>query len=134
MIGTRQLRDHVPLGQEFDCVQLAGQPAPGEKEAWNADALMEGGRAGTGMGDFLAALEDRVKAEETPVGAAPTASGPVGRLPQQNFGRDRAVVSRSVITDQCPICLAVYGNRKSGSSRWMADLRELQPFDERRVQ
>lgn len=61
----RKLRDHVPLGLEFDYVQLAGQPAPGEKEAWNADALMEGVRAGTGRGDFLAALEDRVKAEET---------------------------------------------------------------------
>lgn len=59
------MRDHVPLGLEFDYVQLAGQPAPGEKEAWNADALMEGVRAGTGRGDFLAALEDRVKAEET---------------------------------------------------------------------
>ena len=64
LIGTRQLRDHVPLGLEFGYVQLAGQPAPGEKEAWNADALMEGVRAGTGRGDFLAALEDRVKAEE----------------------------------------------------------------------
>ena len=30
-----------------------------------ADALMEGVRAGTGRGDFLAAVEDRVKAEET---------------------------------------------------------------------
>ena len=30
-IDTRKLRDHVPLGLEFDCVQLAGQPAPGEK-------------------------------------------------------------------------------------------------------
>ena len=45
--------------------QLVGQPAPGETEAWNADALMEGVRAGTGRGDFLAALKDRVKAEET---------------------------------------------------------------------
>ena len=44
------------LGLEFD---------PGEKEAWNADALVEGVRAGTGRGDFLAALEDRVTAEET---------------------------------------------------------------------
>ena len=44
---------------------MAGQPAPGEKEAWNADALMEGVRVGTGRGDFLAALEDRVKAQET---------------------------------------------------------------------
>ena len=52
------------MGLEFDYVQLAGQPAPGEKEAWNADALMEGVRVGTGRGDFLAALEDRVKAEE----------------------------------------------------------------------
>ena len=26
--GTRQLRDHVPLGLEFDYAQLAGQPAP----------------------------------------------------------------------------------------------------------
>ena len=42
LMGTRQLRDHVPLGLEFDYVQLAGQPAPGEKEAWNADALIEG--------------------------------------------------------------------------------------------
>ena len=41
------------------------KPAPREKEAWNADALMEGVRAGTGRGDFLAALEDRVRAEET---------------------------------------------------------------------
>ena len=65
LIGTRQLRDHVPLGLEFDYVQLAGQPAPGEKEAWNADALMEGVRVGSGRSDFLAALEDRVKAEET---------------------------------------------------------------------
>ena len=65
LIGTRQLRDHVPLGLEFDHVQLAGQLAPGEKEAWNADALMEGVRVGTRRGDFLAALEDRVKAEET---------------------------------------------------------------------
>ena len=62
--GTRQLRDHVPLGLEFDYVQLAGQPASGEKESWNADAFMEGVRAGTWRGDFLAALEDRVKAEE----------------------------------------------------------------------
>ena len=65
LIGTRQLRDHVPLGLEFDYVQLAGQPAPGEKEAWNADALVEGVRAVAGRGDFLAALEDRVKAVET---------------------------------------------------------------------
>ena len=42
LISTRQLRDHVPLGLEFDYIQLAGQPAPGEREAWNADALMEG--------------------------------------------------------------------------------------------
>ena len=27
-IGTRQVRDRVPLGLEFDYVQLAGQPAP----------------------------------------------------------------------------------------------------------
>ena len=65
LIDTRKLRDHVPLGLEFNYVQLAGQPAPGEKEAWNADALMEGVRAGTGRRDFLAASEDRVKAEET---------------------------------------------------------------------
>ena len=64
LIGTRKLRDHVPLGLEFDYVQLAGQPTPGEKEARNAGALMEGVRAGTERGDFLAALEDRVKAEE----------------------------------------------------------------------
>ena len=37
----------MPLGLEFDYVQLAGQPAPGEREAWNADALMEGVRVGT---------------------------------------------------------------------------------------
>ena len=48
VVGTRQLRDHVPLSLEFNYVQLAGQPAPGEKEAWNADASMEGVRAGTG--------------------------------------------------------------------------------------
>ena len=66
LIDTRQLRDHAPLGLEFDYVQLAGQqPAPGEKEAWNADALMENVRGGTGRVDFLAALEDKVKAEET---------------------------------------------------------------------
>ena len=59
LIGTRQLRDHVPLGLEFDYVQLAGRPAPGEKEAWNADAFMEGVRVGTGRGEFLAVLEDR---------------------------------------------------------------------------
>ena len=53
-----------PLGLEFDYVQLAGRPAPGEKDPWNADALMEGVRAGAGRGDFLADLEDRVKAEE----------------------------------------------------------------------
>ena len=64
LIGTRQLRDHVTLGLEFDYVQLAGQTAPGEKEAWNADALMEGARVGTGRAICLAALEDRVKAEE----------------------------------------------------------------------
>ena len=38
LISTRQLRDHVPLGLEFDYVQLAGQQASGEREAWNADA------------------------------------------------------------------------------------------------
>ena len=43
LISTRQLRDHVPLMLEFDYVQLAGQPAAGERETWNADALMEGG-------------------------------------------------------------------------------------------
>ena len=43
---------------------ITGQPAPGEKEAWNADALMEGVRVGSGRGNFLAAFEDRVKAEE----------------------------------------------------------------------
>ena len=53
------------MSLDFDYVQLAGQKAPGEEEAWNADALMEGVRAGTGRSDFLAALEDRVKAEET---------------------------------------------------------------------
>ena len=62
LIDTKIARS---LGLEFDYVQLAGQPAPGEKEAWNADALMEGVRAGTVRGDFLATLEDRVKAEET---------------------------------------------------------------------
>ena len=31
LIGTRQLRDHVPLGLEFDYVQLAGKPAAGER-------------------------------------------------------------------------------------------------------
>ena len=84
LIGTRQLRDHVPLGLEFDFVQLAGQPASGEKEAGNADALMEGVRAGTGRGDFLADA----------VGAAPTASLPrlAGRLHQQNFIRDGAAI------------------------------------------
>ena len=64
LISTRQLRDHVPLGLEFDYVQLAGQPASGEREAWNADALMEGVRVGTKRSEFLAALEDRVGAEE----------------------------------------------------------------------
>ena len=54
----------MPLGLEFDYVQLAGQPAPGEREAWNADALMEGVRVGTKRSEFLAALEDRVRAEE----------------------------------------------------------------------
>ena len=54
----------MQLGLEFDHVQLAGQPAPGEREAWNADALMEGVRVGTQRGDFLAALEDRVGAEQ----------------------------------------------------------------------
>ena len=48
----------------FDYVQLAGQPAPGEREAWNADALMEGVRVGTKRSEFLSALEDRVRAEE----------------------------------------------------------------------
>ena len=64
LISARQLRDHVPLGLEFDYVQLAGQPASGEREAWNADALMEGVRVGTKRSKFLAALEDRVGAEE----------------------------------------------------------------------
>ena len=64
LISTRQLRDHVPLGLEFDYVQLAGQPASGEREARNADALMEGVRVGTKTSEFLAALEDRVGAEE----------------------------------------------------------------------
>ena len=64
LFSTRQLRDHVPLGLEFDYVQLAGQPASGEREAWNADALMEGVRVGTKRSEFLAALEDRVGAEE----------------------------------------------------------------------
>ena len=54
----------MPLGLEFDYVQLAGQPASGEREAWNADALMEGVRVGTKRSEFLAALEDRVGAEE----------------------------------------------------------------------
>ena len=64
-IGTRQLRDHLPLGLEFNCVQLAGQPAPGDKDAWNADALMEGVRAGNWDGVVSwQLLEDRVKAEE----------------------------------------------------------------------
>ena len=48
LINTRKLKDHLPLGLEFDYVQLAVQPAPGEHEAWNADALMEGVRAGHG--------------------------------------------------------------------------------------
>ena len=64
LVSTRQLRDHVPLGLEFDYVQLAVQPASGEREAWNADALMEGVRVGTKRSEFLAALEDRVGAEE----------------------------------------------------------------------
>ena len=34
------------------------------REAWNADALMEGVRVGTKRGEFLSALEDRVRAEE----------------------------------------------------------------------
>ena len=60
LISTRQLRDHVPLGLEFDYVQLASW----EREAWNADALMEGVRVGTKRSEFLAALEDRVGEEE----------------------------------------------------------------------
>ena len=52
------------MGFEFDYVQLAEQLAPGEREEWNADALMEGVRVGSGRADFLAALEDRVKTEE----------------------------------------------------------------------
>ena len=52
-IRTRQLRDHVPLGLEFDNVQLAGQAAPGEREAWNADALMERGECGNKEGRLL---------------------------------------------------------------------------------
>ena len=31
LISTRQLRAHVPLGLEFDYVQLAGQPASAER-------------------------------------------------------------------------------------------------------
>ena len=54
----------MPLGLEFDFVQLAGQPASGEREAWNADTLVEGVRVGTKRSKFLAALEDRVGAEE----------------------------------------------------------------------
>ena len=84
LIGTRQLRDHVPLVLE---------PAPVEKEAWNADALMEGVRAGSGRSDFLAALEDRVKAEKTQW--APLLQlhfRLVARLLQQSFGRDGAAI------------------------------------------
>ena len=42
---------------------LRGNPRL-QKEAWNADALMEGVRVGTKRSEFLAALEDRVGAEE----------------------------------------------------------------------
>ena len=45
LINTRKLKHHLPLGLEFDFVQLAGQLAPQKREAWNADALMEGVRA-----------------------------------------------------------------------------------------
>ena len=54
----------MPLGLEFDYVQLAGQLAPEEREAWNAHALMEGVGVGSERAEFLAALEDRVKTEE----------------------------------------------------------------------
>ena len=72
----------MPLGLEFDYVQLAGQPASGEREAWNADALMEGVRVGTKRSEFLAALEDRVKAEEATMDSAASAPQPrlAGRL------------------------------------------------------
>ena len=32
LIHTRKLKDHLPLGLEFDHVRLAGQPAPGGSE------------------------------------------------------------------------------------------------------
>ena len=49
----------MPLGLEFDYIQLAGQPAPGEREAWNADALMEGVRVGTKRSEFLSGEQRR---------------------------------------------------------------------------
>ena len=42
---------------------LRGNPRLEKREAWNADALMEGVRVGTKRSEFLAALEDRVGAE-----------------------------------------------------------------------
>ena len=59
-INTRQLKDHVPLRSEFDHVQLAGQPALGEREAWNADALMEGVSVGSGELNFRQRLRTDV--------------------------------------------------------------------------
>ena len=115
-VGTRQLRDHAPLGLEFDYVQLEGQPAPGENEARNADALLEGVRVGTGRGDFLAALEDGVKAEEmqrAPLLQLPLPTPP-GRPPQQIFGRDGAAILQERNDGCARLCRL--GGEKAGAT------------------
>ena len=110
LIGTRLSRD-LPLGLEFDDVQLAGQPAPGEKEAWNADALMEG----VGRGDFWAALEDRVKSEDTQWAPLLQLHLLVGRLPQQSFGRDGAAILQERTSGCSRLCRL--GSEKAGASQ-----------------
>ena len=91
LIGTRQVRDHVLLDLEFDYVQLAGQPAPGEKRGMER-------RCSHGMcerwfweGRFLGSSGGQGEGRSDAVGAAPTASlpRPVGQLPQQSFWSGR---------------------------------------------
>ena len=108
LIDKRKLRDHVPLGLEFDYVQLAG-----EEEAWNADALMEAVRAGTGRRDFLAALEDRVKAEETQW--APLLQLHFPDLLDDYLNRDGATILQER-TDGCAR-LCRLGSEKAGASQ-----------------
>ena len=127
LIDTRKLRDHVPLGLEFDYVQLAVQPAPGEKEGMEHRCSHGRCESGCWKGRLLGSFGGQGEGRGDAVGAAPTASlpRPVGRLPQQSFGRDGAAILQER-TDGCAR-LCRLDSEKAGASQAANHYRSPNP-------